>query len=212
MVGGVLSTGVIPVIVIDESELAIRLADALLAGGVSVAEVTFRTSVAAQVIEKMSGIDGMIVGAGTVLSPAQVDHAVAAGARFIVSPGFLPSVVERALEHGVMALPGAVTPTEIMMALSMGIDTLKFFPASVYGGPAAIRALRAPFPQVQFLPTGGVTATNMSDYLRLPNVPAVGGTWMVNELLLKQRDFDQITELSRRAAVAAAAIRKGIEK
>jgi 2-dehydro-3-deoxyphosphogluconate aldolase / (4S)-4-hydroxy-2-oxoglutarate aldolase len=203
-----LTAGIIPVVVLEDHGLAVDLAGALLAGRIPVAEVTFRTSAAAASIKAMAQVDGMLVGAGTVVTPEQVDQAVDAGARFVVSPGLLPAVVERAQARGVVALPGAVTPSEIMTALSLGIETVKFFPANVYGGAAAIKALGAPFGRVRFIPTGGVSLDNLPDFLGLPNVPAVGGTWMVKPELLRERAFDQVTELSRRAVEAAAAIRK----
>lgn len=203
-----LTAGIVPVVVLEDHALAADLGRALLAGGIPVAEVTFRTDAAARSIEEMSQVDGMLVGAGTVVSPEQVDAAVDAGARFIVSPGLLPSVVRRAQERGVAIVPGAVTPSEIMTALSLGLDTVKFFPANVYGGPSALGALGAPFRQVKFIPTGGVSLDNLPDYLGLPNVAAVGGTWMVKPEFLANRDFDQVTELSRAAVAAAAAARK----
>ncbi len=203
-----LTAGIVPVVVLEDHALAADLGRALLVGGIPVAEITFRTEAAAKSIEEMAQVDGMLVGAGTVVSPEQVDAAVDAGARFIVSPGLLPSVVRRAQERGVPIVPGAVTPSEIMTALSLGLDTVKFFPANVYGGPSALKALGAPFRQVKFIPTGGVSLDNLAHYLGLPNVAAVGGTWMVKPELLAARDFAQVTELSRAAVAAAAAARK----
>ena len=204
----VFGSGIVPVVVLEDHGLAVDLGEALLAGGIPVAEVTFRTAAAQQSIEAMSQIDGMLVGAGTVVTTEQVDAAVDAGAQFIVSPGLLPAVVERALERGVVVLPGAVTPSEIMTAMSLGLETVKFFPANVYGGPAAIKALGAPFGGIEFIPTGGVNLENLPDYLGLKNVPAVGGTWMVKPDLLKNREFDKVTDLSRAAVEAAANIVK----
>lgn len=204
----VLATGIVPVVVLEDHGLAADLGQALLAGGIPVAEVTFRTAAARRSIEAMAQVDGMLVGAGTVVTTEQVDAAVDAGAKFIVSPGLLPEVVERAMERDVVVLPGAVTPSEIMTAMSLGLSTVKFFPAGVYGGPAAIKALGAPFGGISFVPTGGVNLDNLPDYLGLPNVPAVGGTWMVKPDLLANREFDKVTDLSRTAVEAAAAIRK----
>lgn len=170
---------IVPVVVIDRADRAQALGEALVAGGIPVAEVTFRTAAAAESIRRMAVNPDLLVGAGTVLSAGQVDQAVDAGARFIVSPGFSADVVRRAQQHGLPVFPGAVTPTEIMAALDLGLTTLKFFPANVYGVPEALKALGAPFPQVRFIPTGGVSVANLADYLALPNVAAVGGSWMV---------------------------------
>lgn len=190
---------VIPVVVLDDAAPAVPLADALSAGGIHVAEVTFRTAAAVPVIRAMAGRDDMVVGAGTVINAEQVDRAADAGARFIVSPGLLPEVVNRARELDLPVVPGTVTPTEIMTALSLGIDLVKFFPAATFGGPAALKALGAPFPQVRFVPTGGVSPDNVADYLALPNVAAVGGSWMVSQKLVSDGAFDEITRLSREA-------------
>lgn len=203
--------GIIPVVVLDDHEAADGLAEALTRGGIRVAEVTFRTAAAERSIEIMARRGDILTGAGTVVSPEQVDLAVDAGAKFIVSPGLLPEVVERARQRGVLAVPGAVTPSEIMAALALGLEVVKFFPANVYGGPSALKALGAPFAQVQFIPTGGVNLDNLPDYLGLANVPAVGGTWMVKPDLLRNREFDKVTDLSRAAVEAAEAIRKDKE-
>lgn len=202
------SPGVIPVVVLDDAVHADALGQALVDGGIPVAEVTFRTEAAPDAIAALARRDDILVGAGTIVSPEQVDRAVDAGARFIVSPGLLPAVVARARERGVVIVPGAVTPSEIMTALSLGLDTVKFFPASTFGGPAAIAALGAPFSQVRFVPTGGVSTDNLADYLRLPNVEAVGGSWMVKPSLFADGDFDAVTDLTRAAATAVADIRQ----
>ena len=195
MTGG----GLVPVVVLESAGDAAPLGEALVAGGIPVAEVTFRTAAAPDAIAVMAKRPDMLVGAGTVINAAQVDRAVEAGARFIVSPGLLPEVVHRCRERGVTVVPGTVTPSEIMQALSLGLDTLKFFPASTYGGTAALKALGAPFPQVRFIPTGGVSADNLADYLALPNVAAIGGSWMVSPSLIRAGRFDEIAELSRQA-------------
>jgi 2-dehydro-3-deoxyphosphogluconate aldolase/(4S)-4-hydroxy-2-oxoglutarate aldolase len=153
----------------------------------------------------MAKHDDLLVGAGTVLTPDQVDVAVDAGARFVVSPGLRADVVERAGHHGVPVVPGAVTPSEIMAALAQGLTTLKFFPASTYGGVAAVKALHAPFRDVQFIPTGGVSLANLADYLALPYIPAVGGSWMVPAAAVDAGDFAQVAQLCREAVAAAAA-------
>jgi 2-dehydro-3-deoxyphosphogluconate aldolase / (4S)-4-hydroxy-2-oxoglutarate aldolase len=164
--------------------------------------VTLRTDSAMFTIATMSGNDALVVGAGTVTSPAQADEAIAAGARFVVSPGFDAAVVRRCQEHGVPVFPGVATPTEVMMAVSAGLDTVKFFPAGLLGGPPMVKALGGPFPAVRFIPTGGVDADNAAEYLRLSNVVAVGGTWMVPATLLDAGDWPGIERLTR-AAVAA---------
>ncbi|WP_203567452.1 bifunctional 4-hydroxy-2-oxoglutarate aldolase/2-dehydro-3-deoxy-phosphogluconate aldolase [Aestuariimicrobium ganziense] len=173
----------IPVVVLDDAALARPLAEQLLADGIGVAEVTLRTPAALDSIRAMAEVDGLLVGAGTVLSADQVDQAVDAGAQFVVSPGLHRGVVERAAERGVVVVPGAVTPTEVMTALEWGITTLKFFPASTYGGPAALRALSAVFGTVRWVPTGGIGPHNVDEYLALPSVVAVGGSWMVTTAL-----------------------------
>lgn len=198
----------VPVVVLEDAADATGLGDALVAGGIPVAEVTFRTAAAPDAIKALAGRDDLLVGAGTVVSPEQVDRAVDAGARFIVSPGLLPEVVRRARELDVAIVPGAVTPSEIMTALSLGLDTVKFFPANVYGGPSAIKALGAPFGQVKFVPTGGVSAENLDQYLSLPNVIAAGGSWMVKPSLFADGDFTAVTELSRAAVAAAKKIKE----
>lgn len=194
----------VPVVVLDKVEDAIPLGEAMAAGGIKVAEVTLRTAAGVDSIRAMAGLPDFLVGAGTVINAQQVDQAVDAGARYIVSPGLLPEVVHRSRERGVTVVPGTVTPTEIMQALSLGLDTLKFFPASVYGGAAALKALGAPFPQVRFIPTGGISAGNLTEYLSLPNVRAVGGSWMVAPTLIRQGRFDEITRLSHEACAAVS--------
>lgn len=198
----------VPVVVLEDPADAVPLGDALVAGGIPVAEVTFRTAAAPDAIKALAGRDDLLVGAGTVISAEQVDRAVDAGARFIVSPGLLPEVVRRAQERDVAIVPGAVTPSEIMTALSLGLDTVKFFPANVYGGPSAIKALGAPFGQVRFVPTGGVSAENLDTYLSLPNVIAAGGSWMVKPSLFADGDFTAVTELSKAAVAAARKIKE----
>lgn len=199
---------IVPVVVINQANRAESLGEALVAGGIPVAEVTFRTDAAPEAIRRMSANGDLLVGAGTVLSVDQVDQAVDAGATFIVSPGFSPAVVQRAQRHGLPVFPGAVTPTEIMAALDLGLSTLKFFPAYIYGGPAALKALGAPFPQVRFIPTGGVSADNLATYLSLPNVAAVGGSWMVPADVIDAGDMATIQRLCAEAAAAVSAFGK----
>ncbi|WP_298454711.1 bifunctional 4-hydroxy-2-oxoglutarate aldolase/2-dehydro-3-deoxy-phosphogluconate aldolase [uncultured Cellulomonas sp.] len=189
----------VPVVVLDDARQADGLAAALVAGGLPVAEVTFRTSAAQDSIRAMADRGDMLVGAGTVLTPEQVDQAVAAGASYVVSPGLSRAVVERCGEHGVLALPGAVTATEIQAAVELGLTTVKFFPAGTSGGAPAIAALAAPFAGVSFVPTGGVGPKNLQDYLGIASVAAVGGSWMVPRDAVKDGDFDRVRTLTAEA-------------
>ena len=189
----------VPVVVLDDAAHADSLAGALVAGGLPVAEVTFRTAAAADAIRAMADRGDILVGAGTVLTPDQVDQAVAAGARYVVSPGLSRAVVERCQEHGVLPLPGAVTATEIQAALELGLDTVKFFPAGTSGGAPAIKALSAPFTGVRFVPTGGVGPANLAEYLGIGAVAAVGGSWMAPRDLVGAGNFDEITRLTAEA-------------
>lgn len=200
---------IVPVVALDDAADAGPLAEALVAGGLPVAEITFRTEAAEESIRAMAARGDMIVGAGTVLTPEQVDRAVEAGATYIVSPGTSVKVIERARQHGVAVLPGAVTPTEIQAALELGFDTLKFFPAGTYGGPAALRALSAPFGGVRFVPTGGVGPGNLAEYLTVPAVAAVGGSWMVPSASIRAGDFATVQRLVSEAVASVAALRAG---
>lgn len=194
----------VPVVVLDDAKDADGLAGALVEGGLPVAEVTFRTAAAQDSIRAMSARGDILVGAGTVLTPEQVDQAVAAGASYVVSPGLSRAVVERCGEHGVLALPGAVTATEIQAALELGLTTVKFFPAGTSGGAPAIAALAAPFAGVSFVPTGGVGPKNLADYLAIASVAAVGGSWMVPRDRVRAGDFDAIRDLTAEAVALAA--------
>ncbi|UWP80337.1 bifunctional 4-hydroxy-2-oxoglutarate aldolase/2-dehydro-3-deoxy-phosphogluconate aldolase [Dactylosporangium fulvum] len=193
----------LPVVVLDNARDADPLADALAQGGLHSIEVTFRTDAAADAMRVMSERPELLVGAGTVLTPAQVDQAVEAGARFIVSPGFGPAVVRHCQQLGVPVFPGAATATEIQMALDAGLDTVKFFPAEQLGGIGMIKSLAAPFRSLRFIPTGGVNTHNLADYLSHPAVLAVGGTWMVAPDLIAAGRWDEVT--ARTAAAVAAA-------
>lgn len=186
---------VVPVVVLHDAGSAGDLGAALAAGGLPVAEVTFRTAAAAAALRRMAERDDLLVGAGTVLTPEQVDLAHDAGARFVVSPGLSGDVVRRCQEIGMPVLPGTSTATEIMQALALGLDTVKFFPAEQSGGVAMVKALAAAFPQVRFVPTGGITAETASTYLALPPVLAVGGSWMVPPDLVEQGRWDEVTAL-----------------
>ncbi len=189
----------VPVVVLDDAADADSLAAALVAGGLPVAEVTFRTDAAEESIRAMSARGDILVGAGTVLTPKQVDLAVAAGASYIVSPGLSRAVVERCQEHGVLALPGAVTATEVQAALELGLTTLKFFPARTSGGAPAIAALAAPFVGVTFVPTGGIGPKNLHEYLSVHAIVAVGGSWMVPRAMVHEGNFAEITRLTAEA-------------
>lgn len=198
---------VIPLVVLDEVRDADPVGGALADGGLPVAEVALRTAAALDVIRALAARGDLLVGAGTVLTVAQVDEAVAAGATYIVSPGVSRAVVERCHELGVLSLPGAVTATEVQAALELGVDTVKFFPAVSLGGPAAITALAAPFSQVRFVPTGGIGPQSMGDYLALPVVAAVGGSWMVPQDRIRAGDLAAVRRLTAAAVTQAGSAR-----
>jgi 2-dehydro-3-deoxyphosphogluconate aldolase / (4S)-4-hydroxy-2-oxoglutarate aldolase len=204
MVPQLLLPRLVPVVVLDDVERAQDLGDALVSGGLPCAEVTFRTTAAAAAIRVLARRDDMLVGAGTVLRPDQVDAAVDAGARFVVSPGLDASVVNRCRERNVPALPGVATASELQWALNLGLTTLKFFPAEAMGGLATVKALAAPFPEVRFVPTGGVNRDNAPAYLAHPSVAAVGGSWMVAPDLVRAGAFDEITRRTRDAVALAS--------
>ena len=197
---------IVPVVVIDDPEDAEPLGHALMAGGLPVAEVTLRTDAAAESIQILSDIEGLTVGAGTIIKPSQVELAVEAGAKFLVSPGLRADIVREAQLSGKPILPGAVTPGEIMAAEALGVDTVLFFPAGLYGGAPSIEALAAPFADVRFVPIGGITLETMPEYLALSCVPAVGDSWMVPPELIAERNFDEITRLCREAVDVAASV------
>jgi 2-dehydro-3-deoxyphosphogluconate aldolase / (4S)-4-hydroxy-2-oxoglutarate aldolase len=194
---------IVPVVVLDDADSAQPLAEALLWGGLPVAEVTFRTPAAEVALRRMAAVPGLLVGAGTVVSASQVDVAVEAGARFIVSPGLSRAVVERAQQHGVPVFPGVATATELMSALELGLRVVKFFPAETLGGVAALKAIAAPFPGVRFVPTGGITAATAGSYLALPYVAAIGGSWMVTAQLVASGKFDEVERLAAEAVAAS---------
>ncbi|KLN34819.1 bifunctional 4-hydroxy-2-oxoglutarate aldolase/2-dehydro-3-deoxy-phosphogluconate aldolase [Cellulosimicrobium cellulans] len=196
---------VVPVVVVDDAEQGVLVASALREGGLPVAEVTFRTAGARAAIAAIAReVPDVLVGAGTVVNAAQVDEAVEAGARFLVSPGLSAAVVRRAQEVGVPVLPGVATPSDVIAALDLGLDAVKLFPANVVGGPAAVKAFSAPFPGLRFVPTGGVSAANLLDYLALPSVLAAGGSWMVDAALVRAGDTAEITRRTREAVELAA--------
>ena len=192
--------GVVPVVKIDHTGAALKLGQALLEGGLPCAEITFRTPAAEDAIKILSSnLPEIILGAGTVLSVEQAEKAVNAGARFIVSPGFNPIVVDWCFENEIPITPGVATPTEIEMAINKGLEILKFFPAEALGGVKTLKALAAPYKGVRFIPTGGISAENLPDYLRLPCVHACGGSWMVRSKLISESEFDEITDLAKNA-------------
>ena len=193
---------VVPVVVLDDPDRADALGAALVEGGLPVAEATFRTAGAAEVLRRLANHDDLVVGAGTVLTPEQVDLAHLAGARFVVSPGLSAGVVRRCQELGLPVIPGVSTATEIMQALDLGLDTVKFFPAEANGGLPAVKALAAAFPQVRFVPTGGITAESAPAYLAHPAVAAVGASWMVAPDLLAAGRWDEV--VARCAALTGA--------
>lgn len=190
------NAGVVPVVVLERAEDAVPVARAMLAGGVDVMEITFRTAAAAEAIRNVAAeCPEMLVGAGTVLTVEQCEKAVALGAKFIVSPGFDAEIVDWCVERGVAVAPGCVTPTEIMAALKRGLSVVKFFPAGIYGGLKAMKALAAPFGQVKFIPTGGVSADNLAEYAAAPFVHAVGGSWLCPKADVAAGNFARIAEL-----------------
>ena len=200
---------VVPVVVLDDEKDAEKLADALVKGGLPCAEVTFRTAAAEESIRIMSTkYPDMLVGAGTVLTIEQVDKAVAAGAKFIVSPGFDPEIVDYCIEKEIPVLPGVVTPSEAIQAVKRGLEVVKFFPAEQYGGVATIKALAAPFTMLKFMPTGGVNVKNLKDYLGCSKTICCGGSWMVKGDMIKAGEFDKIAEMTKEAVELAHSIRK----
>lgn len=196
----VYEAGIVPVVVLNNVEDAVPLARALLKGGIDFMEITFRTECAAECISVISKeVPEVVVGAGTVLNVEQAKTAVKCGAKFIVSPGIDEETVRWALENDIPVIPGAVTPTEIMKAVSLGLKTVKFFPADVYGGIKAIKALSAPFGQVKFLPTGGVSEANLPEFIGNKSVCAVGGSWVCKKDDVLNHDWDKITSLAANA-------------
>ncbi|MCR5754280.1 MAG: bifunctional 4-hydroxy-2-oxoglutarate aldolase/2-dehydro-3-deoxy-phosphogluconate aldolase [Acetatifactor sp.] len=200
--------GFIPGVGLEDAKDAKPLAEALMEGGLPCAEVTFRTDAAEEAIRIMSeNYPDMLVGAGTVLTTEQVDRAVNAGAKFIVSPGFNPKVVDYCIEKGIPVAPGTANPTDIEAALEKGLKVVKFFPAEPLGGLKMIKAIAAPYVGVKFMPTGGINATNVRDYLAYNRIIACGGSFMVSGELIKKGDFETIKKLTREAADIVKEIR-----
>ncbi len=207
MIERVLSKRIVPVVVIDQIESAEPLAEALLAGGLDIMEITFRTAAAEASIERIAArFPEMLLGAGTLLEKEQVARAANAGAVFGLAPGFNPEIVAAAREAGLPFSPGVMTPSEVEGALTLGCKLLKFFPAEVAGGVEMLKALSGPYAHtgVRFIPTGGVSSANLAAYLRLPVVAAIGGSWMVDRQLVNAGNWSEITRLTREAVQAAA--------
>lgn len=195
---------IVPVVVIDDAARAVDTANALLAGGIGVMEITFRTAAAPEAIRQVSSnCPDMVVGAGTIVNLEQCKLAVACGAKFIVSPGFDPEVVSWCVENDITVTPGCVTPTEIMAAMKLGVRVLKFFPANIYGGLAAMKALSGPFGSICFIPTSGINSSNIREYVAAPFVHAVGGSWVCSKADIAEGNYDRITQLCLEARAAA---------
>ena len=200
--------GIVPVVVLNDAKDAEPLAKALCEGGLKCAEVTFRTAAAEESIKIMAEkFPDMLVGAGTVLTTEQVDRAVAAGAKFIVSPGLNPKVVKYCVEKGIPVCPGTCTPSEMAQAMDLGLDVVKFFPAEPSGGVKFIKAVAAPYTMLKFMPTGGVNATNVRDYLAYDKILCCGGSWMVKGSLIEAGEFDKIVEMTKEAAAIVKEVR-----
>ena len=200
--------GVVPVVVLNDAKDAAPLAKALCEGGLPCAEVTFRTEAAEESIRIMATeFPEMVIGAGTVLTIDQVDRAVGAGAKFIVSPGFDPEIVDYCISKGIVVLPGCITPSEVAQAVKRGLEVVKFFPAEQFGGVATIKALAAPYTGVRFMPTGGISAKNLADYLGFKKIVACGGSWMVKGDMVAAGEFDKIKEMTAEAVQLVKDIR-----
>lgn len=196
---------VIPVVSLPNIEQAVPLAESLLAGGLPCAEITFRTeSAAPAILELTKRFPELLVGAGTVLSTSDADRAIDAGAQFIVAPGSNPHVIDHCISRQVTIFPGVMTPTEVELVLSHGMNIMKFFPAEAAGGTKLLKALTAPYRSVHFIPTGGIDATNLLDYLAIPAVLACGGSWMVKPEWLTNGEFNKVRDVAREAVQLAA--------
>ncbi|PYG85851.1 2-dehydro-3-deoxyphosphogluconate aldolase/(4S)-4-hydroxy-2-oxoglutarate aldolase [Ruminiclostridium sufflavum DSM 19573] len=192
--------GIVPVVKINDTEKAVPLAKALSDGGIPAAEITFRTEQAEEAIVRITKeMPDVLVGAGTVLTTEQADRAIKAGAGFVVSPGLNPQVVAHCMQKGIPVIPGCSNPSDIEQAMALGLDVVKFFPAEAAGGVKMLKALSGPYGNMKFMPTGGITADNVNDYLSFSKVIACGGSWMVPENLIKQGNFEKITILAREA-------------
>lgn len=202
------SFGIVPVVVLNEVKDALPLAKALIEGGLPCAEVTFRTEAAEESIRVMhETYPEMLIGAGTVLTTAQVEKAIHAGAAFIVSPGFDDEVVDYCVTRKIPIFPGCVTPSEVTQAVKRGLKTVKFFPAQQFGGIGTIKAISGPFSEMKFMPTGGINEKNLSEYLSSDKIIACGGSWMVKNDLIQEGNFDRIRELVHEAVQLVKEIR-----
>jgi 2-dehydro-3-deoxyphosphogluconate aldolase/(4S)-4-hydroxy-2-oxoglutarate aldolase len=193
----------VPVVALEDASQANALGDALVAGGLPVAEITFRTAAARDAIATLSKRDDLLVGAGTVLTEQHAKQALDAGARFVVSPGFSEAVVDYCIDQGVAVTPGCATPSDLHQAAARDLSVVKFFPAEAMGGLKMLKALSAPFNAMRFVPTGGIKAENVQSYLAEPAVFACGGSWMVKGDLLRQGQFDEVTRLTKEAVALA---------
>lgn len=203
------AAGVVPVVVINNADKAVLLARALISGGLPCAEVTFRTSVASDAIAQMTAaFPEMLVGAGTVLTIDQAKRASAAGAKFIVAPGFDPRLVDWCIENEIPVFPGCATASDITQAVIRGLEVVKFFPAGQLGGIKMIKALSGPFPGLKFMPTGGVNQENLADYLSCDKVHACGGTWLAKPAAIDANEFDTIEAMVKEAVATVNSIRK----
>ena len=200
--------GVVPVVVLDDVKDVVATAKALLAGGVDVMEITFRTAAADSIKAVAENCPDMLVGAGTVITLDQCKQAVECGAKFIVSPGFDEEVVRWCVERSVPITPGCVTPSEIMAAMKLGLTVVKFFPAGVYGGLSAMKALSGPFGGIKFIPTGGVNSHNIGEFIAAPFIHAVGGSWVCPKADIAAGNFEKITTLCKQARTAIQEVRK----
>lgn len=195
--------GIVPVIKIDDAQKAVPLAKALVAGGIPCAEVTFRTDAAEEAIQRISAeVPEMLVGAGTILTPEQADRAVAAGSKFIVSPGLNPRVVKHCIDKGYLITPGTANPSDVETAIELGLDVVKFFPAEAAGGLNMIKSMAGPYTKMKFMPTGGINAANLNSYLDYDKIICCGGSWMVKDELIQNNEFEKITELCKEAVLA----------
>jgi 2-dehydro-3-deoxyphosphogluconate aldolase/(4S)-4-hydroxy-2-oxoglutarate aldolase len=203
------SIGDVGGVAIDRAGDAVPLGKALLEGGLPAVEVTLRTTAAEDAIRALvSGMPGIRVEAGTALTTEQAKRAIGAGAKFVVSPGLDPAVVNLCMDMDVPVIPGCCTPTEVLSALALGLEVVKFFPAEAMGGAKTIKMMAGPYPSVKFIPTGGIGAANLSEYLSLGNVLACGGSWMAHSNLIKAGDFGQITRLTRETVAIASRSRR----